>query len=86
MKILIEHINQHLFNFISDYENNNLFDKGRLSYNRCYSKIVRGIFQFQARYKGRIDESPISIDKKDKFACHRVSFAKSYLCIVVDVE
>jgi hypothetical protein len=27
MKILIEHINQHLFNFISDYENNNLFDK-----------------------------------------------------------
>ena len=30
---------------------NNLFDKARLSYNRCYSKIVRGIFQFQARYK-----------------------------------
>ena len=63
---------------------NNLFDKARLSYNRCYSKIVRGIFQFQARYKRRIDESPISIDKKDKSACHRVSFAKSYVCIVVE--
>lgn len=27
MKILIEHINQNLFDFISDFENNNLFDK-----------------------------------------------------------
>mgnify|MGYP006199936901 CR=1 FL=1 len=27
MRIIIEHINQNLFDFISDYENNNLFDK-----------------------------------------------------------
>ncbi len=27
MKILIEHINQNLFDFINDFENKNLFDK-----------------------------------------------------------